>query len=228
MATSVLFEERVEIPFFPSLTEFRAWASSDDFPENGRFDYIAGRIEVDMSPGNLFFHGSIKTEVVGELRDIVRSVGEGYLFSDRTRVSSPDADLSAEPDAVYISADGLDSGRVRLVPNASREPDSFVELEGAPDLVVEIVSDSSVAKDTKRLPISYWQAGILEYWLVDVRRERLIFHIHTRGTNGYVPAPADADGFQSSAVFKHQFRLDRKRDARGLLVYDLQSRPCDR
>ena len=66
------------------------------------------------------------------------------------RVSCPDADLSAEPDVVYVSDDALDSGRVRLVQSATGEPDSYVELEGAPDLVVEIVSDNSVAKDTQR------------------------------------------------------------------------------
>ena len=130
MASSVIFEERVEIPYFRSLAEFRAWALSDDFPERGRIDYIGGRIEVDMSPENVFFHGSIKTEVVGELGNIVRSTGGGYLFSDRTRVSSPDAELSAEPDVVYLSADSIDSGRVRLVPSAGGEPDSYMELEG--------------------------------------------------------------------------------------------------
>src|SRR5437868_6943586 len=102
MASSVIFDEQVEIPYCRSLDEFRAWAFSDGFPERGRIDYIGGRIEVDMSPENLFFHGSIKTEVVGELRDVVRSAGSGYLFSDRTRVSCPDADLSAEPDVVYL------------------------------------------------------------------------------------------------------------------------------
>ena len=121
MASSVIFEERVEIPYFPSLAEFRAWALSDDFPERGRIDYIGGRIEVDMSPENLFFHGSIKTEVVRVLANIVQSAGGGYLFSDRTRVSSPDADLSAEPDVVYLSAETIDSGRVRLVPSAGGE-----------------------------------------------------------------------------------------------------------
>lgn len=228
MASSVIFEERVEIPFFPSLAEFRAWALSDGFPERGRIDYIGGRIEVDMSPENLFFHGSIKTEVVGELRDVVRSAGGGYLFSDCTRVSSPDADLSAEPDVVYVSADTIDSGRVRLVPSAGGEPDSYVELEGAPDLVVEIVSDSSVAKDTERLPISYWRAGIAEYWLVDARRERLLFRIHARGADGYESAPLDGEGFQLSAVFDRRFRLKRRRDARGRWVFDLQSQPCER
>jgi len=228
MASSVIFEERVEIPYFRSLAEFRAWALSDAFPERGRIDYIGGRIEVDMSPENLFFHGSIKTELVRVLANIVQSAGGGYLFSDRTRVSSPHADLSAEPDVVYLSAETIDSGRVRLVPSAGGEPDSYVELEGAPDLVVEIVSDSSVAKDTKRLPISYWRAGIAEYWLVDVRGERLLFRIHARGANGYESAPADADGFQQSAVFDRRFRLERGRDARGRWVFDLQSRPCER
>ncbi len=228
MASSVIFEERVEIPYFRSLAEFRAWALSDGFPERGRIDYIGGRIEVDMSPENLFFHGSIKTEVVGELRDVVRSAGGGYLFSDRTRVSSPHADLSAEPDVVYLSAETIDSGRVRLVPSAGGEADGYVEIEGAPDLVVEIVSDSSVAKDTKRLPISYWRAGIAEYWLVDARRERLLFRIHARGADGYEPVPADGAGFQLSAVFDRRFRLERRRDVRGRWVFDLQSQPCER
>jgi len=228
MASSVIFEERVEIPYFRSLAEFRAWALSDDFPERGRIDYIGGRIEVDMSPENLFFHGSIKTELVRVLANIVQSAGGGYLFSDRTRVSSPDADLSAEPDVVYLSADSIDSGRVRLVPSAGGEPDSYVELEGAPDLVVEIVSDSSVAKDTERLPISYWRAEIAEYWLVDARRERLLFHIHARGEEGYEPAEVDGEGFQLSAVFARRFRLERRRDARGRWVFDLQSQPCER
>ncbi len=224
MASSVIFEERVEIPYFHSLAEFRGWTLSDDFPERGRIDYIGGRIEVDMSPENLFFHGSIKTEVVRILGNIVRSAGGGYLFSDRTRVSAPDADLSAEPDVVYLSAETIDSGRVRLVPSAGGEPDSYVELEGAPDLVVEIVSDSSVAKDTQRLPLSYWQAGVTEYWVVDVRGERLSFQIYSRGATSYGPVAADHEGFQRSAVFDRQFRLDRRRNTRGRLVFDLQSR----
>jgi Uma2 family endonuclease len=227
MASSVIFEERVEIPYFRSLAEFRVWALSDDFPQRGRIDYIGGRIEVDMSPENLFFHGSVKTEIVRVLANIVRSAGGGYLFSDRTRVSSPAADLSAEPDVVYLSAETIDSGRVRLVPAAGGELDSFVELEGAPDLVVEIVSDSSVAKDTRRLPAAYWGAGIAEYWLIDVRGERLLFRIHAHGADGYGPAPVDADGFQLSAVFARRFRLERRRDARGRWVFDLQSRPCE-
>ena len=181
MASSVILENQVEIPYCRSLAEFRAWALSDDFPEQGRIDYLGGRIEVDMSPENVFFHGSVKTELVVEVGNIVKSAGAGYLFSDRTRVSCPKADLSAEPDVVYLSDDALDHGRVRLMQSRTGEPDSYVELEGAPDLVVEIVGDRSVVKDTQRLPLSYWRAGITEYWLVDARGESIFFQVHARG-----------------------------------------------
>lgn len=58
MAT-VLFEEQVEVPLsIQTLEDFRRWALSDDFPERGRIDYIDGRIEVDMSPEDMFTHGT--------------------------------------------------------------------------------------------------------------------------------------------------------------------------
>ena len=76
------------------------------------------------------FHGSVKTEVVGELRNVIRSSGDGYLFSDQMRVSCPAADLSAEPDVVYLSDDAIDSGpSLDWCQAAGGELDSFVELE---------------------------------------------------------------------------------------------------
>jgi Uma2 family endonuclease len=224
MATAVIFEEQVEVPYFSSLAEFRAWALSDECPERGRIDYIDGRVEVDMSPEDVFFHGSVKTQIVVTLGWIVRSTETGHLFTADTLVSCPEADLSVKPDVVYLSDDAVDSGRVRLVPKATEEEDRYVELEGPPDLIVEIVSDSSVSKDTRRLPVSYWRAGVHEFWLVDVRGDRQYFQIHYHGAAGYEPAVPDADGFQQSRVFGHWFRLDRKRNRRGRWMFDLKCR----
>jgi Uma2 family endonuclease len=225
MATSVVFEEQIEIPYFHCLADFRAWATSDAFPERGRIDYIAGRVEVDMSPEDVFFHGSVKSQIVVTLGWLVRSAETGHLFTADTLVSCPAADLSVEPDVVYLSDEALDSGRVRLVPKATEEADRYVELEGPPDLVVEIVSDSSVGKDTRRLPAAYWQAGIPEFWLVDVRGERTYFQIHYRGAERYEAATPDAEGFQQSHVFEQRFRLDRKRNRHGRWIFDLKCRP---
>ncbi|MGA2033058.1 MAG: Uma2 family endonuclease [Thermoguttaceae bacterium] len=224
MANSVLFEEQVEIPFVHSLADFRDWAASESFPERGRIDFITGRIEVDMSPEDLFSHGTLKTEIVRALGNIVKAAGMGQLFSDCTRVSSPDADLSVEPDIVFIAEESLDSGRIRLVPKASLEPGRYVELEGPADLIVEIVSDSSATKDTQRLPAAYWRAGVREFWLADARGPALLFQIYHAGPSAYQPAQADSEGFQYSTVLAKWFRLTRQSASHGRWTYDLQEK----
>lgn len=212
------------MPLVGSLEEFRAWARSDECPDNVRVDYIRGRIEVDMSPEDLFTHGNLKTRIVAVVEQLVWERDLGEVFSDSARLSSLDADLSSQPDLVYVSDATLETDRVRLVPKATGEADRFVELEGAPDLVVEIVSDSSVTKDTERLPEAYWRAGIPEFWLADARGSELFFRIHRPGSDGYEAAPVTADGFQHSAVFQTWFRLTRHRRRSGWWKYDLEKR----
>ena len=85
-----------------------------------------------------------------------------------------------------------------------------MEVEGAADLVVEVVSDSSVGKDRVRLPPLYARAGVLELWVADGRGAELTFQIfHPEGTV-YQPAPADGDGFQRSRVLGRRIRLHRE------------------
>lgn len=222
MATSISFQEQIEIPCFGSLTEFRLWAASTEFPDKVRVDYISGRIEVDMSPEDLFTHGNLKTKLIAVLGTLLEQADLGNIFSHCARVTCPDADLSAEPDVVVVFHESLRTERVRLVAKASGERDRFIELQGAPELVVEIVSDSSITKDTQRLPPAYWRAGIPEFWLVDARGDDLLFQIHRRGPAGYEPASVKTDGFQYSEVFKTSFHLSRHRHARtGLWAYEL-------
>jgi len=221
MTAAILLEEQLEIPTIRSLSDFRRWAMSEQFPERGRIDFIAGCIEVDMSPEDLFRHGTPKTELIRVLAGLVKAEGLGELLSDRSRVTCPAADLSAEPDIVFVSEQSLQHGRVRLVPKVGAESDRYIEIEGAPDLTVEIVSDSTVRKDTVRLPRAYWRAGVGEFWLVDARRERLLFRIHRRGKSGWLVAKTDAEGFQASRVLGRRFRLTRRRRPQGRWIYDL-------
>ena len=221
MATSILIEDQLEIPAIAGLADFRCWALSDCFPERGRIDYVVGHIEVDMSPEDLHTHGTPKVELVRVLANRVRLRELGELYTDRTRISCPEADLSAEPDIVFVSNEALESSRVRLVPRASGGSDRYIELEGAPDLIVEIISDSSVRKDTDRLPAAYWQAGVPEYWLIDARTDDLLFRIHDRGQSEYEPAPIDDGGFQHSRILDCSYRLQRTRNRYGRLQYTL-------
>lgn len=221
MTTSIRFQEQIEIPCCRSLAEFRRWAASDQYPQNARVDYVAGHMEVEMSPEDLFTHGNLKTKLIVVLGTLLEQRDLGSIFSDYTRISSPEADLSAEPDIVVVLHESLQNGQVRLVARPG-DGTRFAELQGAPDLVVEIVSDSSVSKDSTRLPTAYWHAGIPEFWLIDARGDQLVHTIYLRGEDGFAPATRDLDGFQRSEVFGCWFRLTRFRHAKtGQWAYDL-------
>jgi Uma2 family endonuclease len=223
VATAVVFEERVVVPMgIRSLADFRRWALSPRFPEQGRIDYLGGVIEVDMSPEEVIAHGRLKGKMYAVLLDLVDQSDLGLLLTDRTRVSSVQGDLSAEPDIVFVSNESLTEGRVRMIPKAGDDPDRYIEIEGGPDLIVEIVSDSSVRKDTKRMPKACFLAGVHEYWLADARREPFVFRIHRRAESGFEAVPLDAEGFQLSTVFSRLFRLDWRRDRSGYWAFDLR------
>jgi Uma2 family endonuclease len=92
-------------------------------------------------------------------------------------------------------------------------------------VIVEIVGDTSAIKDTQRLPPAYFRAGVTEYWLIDARREELLFVIHTRGENCFQPVPPDAEGYCCSAVMQRRYRLERGRNRHGRLTFDLREQP---
>ena len=49
-------------------------------------------------------------------------------------------------------------------------------LEGAPDMVIEILSPSNAAKDTTTKLRKYKEAGVREYWIVDPEKEIVIVY----------------------------------------------------
>jgi Uma2 family endonuclease len=202
--------------------KFRRWSRSDRFPERGRIDYLQGEIDAHMSPEDLLTHGTAKTAIGAGLHSLVVSAGRALVLIDRARVVSASVALSVEPDVVVVLRESLAAGRVRMVPKSKRRPDRYVELEGAPDVVVEVVSDSSVTKDTQRLPQLYAQAGIPEFWLADVRRAALAFEIWALGKDGYVRVPADSpgpDAWTTSPVLGDRFRLRRHEVVEPRFIY---------
>ena len=85
---------------------------------------------------------------------------------------------------------------------------------------MEIVSPSSVTKDTKMLREKYHKAGIPEYWLIDARGEEVDFQILIHGNEDYEPATRSGD-WQASKVFGKKFRLRRIKDRLGNVDYRL-------
>ena len=220
---SIQIEEALRIPpEADTLEGFRCWSGSAAFPETGRIDFLAGELEVDLSPEDLRMHGSPKTAIAAALYEQVVRARRGDVYVDCTRVVSLAARISVEPDVLAVLWDSLDSGRVREVPAASRKPGRFIELEGAPDLVVEVLGDSSEHKDRHRLPSLYARAGVPEIWLVDARGTAVELAIHHLAPGGYVLAPADAAGWAASRLLGCRCRLAREVIRTSRFVYELQ------
>ena len=193
---------------------FRRWARSPRFPDWGRIDYIGGDLQVDMSPEDLHTHGLVKATIGSVLHEWIARRELGDVYIDRARVSLPGAELSVEPDVVAVLWESLDHGRVREIPRRIKRPESYIELEGAVDLVVEVVSDGSVGKDRDQLPPRYAAAGVPELWLVDVRRG-LRFEVRVLEGEGYRLLAPEADGWlRSPLIGPVRLRRERKRPDR--------------
>jgi hypothetical protein len=157
----VLFEDCVEVPLgILSLEDFRCWARCEKFPEKARIDDIDGRIEVNVSLEDVFCHGTVKSEIAGVPHGEVERPKQGPLLIHSSRGSCPEAELSTEPDIVFVSRAALDAGRVRLLPQGGGQPGRYVGIEGPPGLVGEIVSDISVTSDAKNVGRQNGQARV--------------------------------------------------------------------
>ena len=212
-------------PGIRTFEDFRRWTWSDEFPEIGRIDWIDGWIEVDMTGENLFEHGSPKGEFGRQLLNLVRRGIRGRMFTDRSRVVSEEASLSCEPDLSFALYDTIKSGAVTFTPTVDEREDSYIEIVGPVEIVLEIVSDSSVTKDLKRLPKAYFAAGVVEFWTVDARRGACDFRIHRRGETAFERMPLSEDDFQWSDVLGRAFRLERVKQEDGNPDFLLHVRP---
>jgi Uma2 family endonuclease len=128
-----------------------------------------------------------------------------------------DVEFACVPDAIFISEAGLQD-RVRLIEG---KDGGYVELEGSPDMVLEVVSAGSVQKDKVTLRRAYHSAGIREYWLVDARKEPLSFDVLRHTPRGYTATPKRG-GWVKSAVFGKAFRLTQSAATLGHPEYSLE------
>jgi Uma2 family endonuclease len=221
MAT-VFFDEtdKVTIPaWVTDLASFRRWAETDDFPEEGRICWLDGEVWADMSREQIFTHVRLKTRLSAVLDALATEGDMGLFLGDGAMLVNMDVEFACVPDATFVSAAGL-RDRVRLIEG---KEEGFVELEGTPDMVLEVVSTSSVHKDTVTLRRAYWEAGIREYWLVDARKGPLSFDILRHTARGYAATPKRG-GWLKSAVFAKSFRLTQAEGTLGHPEYTLDVR----
>jgi Uma2 family endonuclease len=212
---------QVSVPgWVTDLESFRRWTDQDDFPEQGRIWWLNGEVWIDMSREQIFTHVRVKTKLTMTLALLAEQDHLGMYLTDGVLLSNFAAAISGNPDGLFLSNATRKSDRIRFIEGRDH---GFIELQGSPDMVLEIISKSSVHKDEVLLRKAYWDAEIPEYWLVDVRKEPIRFDILRRTSRGYA-ATRKQEGWVKSVVFGRSFRLVVEPDEAGDPNYTLEVR----
>ena len=124
-----------------------------DLSEDGfKYDVIEGVMH--LSPSATADHGSSQGNFVYLLKRYLETHPEGRLFLEVDIFLSDRGDV-LRPDISFVLKD-----RLQIVKN---------HIHGAPDLVCEVLSDSTANRDLGVKAGRYLACGIKEYWIVDPR-----------------------------------------------------------
>jgi Uma2 family endonuclease len=141
----------------PGVSERVLWTIDDldGFPDNSnRYEIIDGELFVTRSPHleHQFAVGAVHAELRQWSKQSqlgMAAIAPGVIFSEADAVI---------PDVIWISRDRLN----QLLDEAGH-------LTGAPELVVEVISESAADKkrDKETKLKQYSVHGVIEYWIVD-------------------------------------------------------------
>lgn len=164
-----------------SYEEFLAWADEDVHAE-----WVDGEVIVQMPPKEP--HQRVVTFLIQLLGLFIQLFQLGRLLPAPFEMRAIPDGSAREPDLIFIAREHLE----RL---------SEERLSGPADLVVEVISDDSVARDRADKFYEYQEAGVREYWILDSRpgRERTDFFVLDEKAR-YRPVPPEADGRYHSTV----------------------------
>lgn len=168
---------------------YRDYARTSD---DERWELLDG--ELVMVPSPNMPHQRVATDLVSLLNAFVKERGLGSVYSAPTDVVLSDNNV-VQPDLLFISR-----GREHIITHAN--------VQGAPDLAVEIRSTSTAERDLTVKRRLYAQHGVKEYWLVDPDARTVT--VLLLGERGYEEAGTYRSGqsFVSTAVEGFSVTLD--------------------
>lgn len=175
------FEEFTGFTPYSTVGPYRA-ADYAELEEGAPYELIRGRLIMSPSPTSL--HQIVVGQLFRHLDSIAdKSEGTTVLAPMDVRFSD---DTILQPDALYLSAE-----RRQLLKD---------RVEGAPDLVVEILSPGTGRRDrTEKLDL-YAKYEVPEYWIVDPATQVFDFYLLDSAEQGggkYVVQQQPNDRYQS-------------------------------
>ncbi|MFZ5919376.1 MAG: Uma2 family endonuclease [Chloroflexota bacterium] len=134
----------------------------DDYcrlPDDGwRYEVIEG--DLYMNPAPRPKHQEAILNLATAMSQFVRNHRLGKVYAAPIDVILPGLASPVQPDLLFIAAGRLDMVKENLI-------------EGAPDLIVEVLSPTNWLDDRRVKFRVYALAGVREYWMVDVDRRQI-------------------------------------------------------
>ena len=139
------------------------------FPDDGlRHEIIDGEHYVTPSPATR--HQRISRNLLYFIQSYLERHPIGELFSAPFDALLSDFDIVV-PDLLYLSNE-----RAQFLTSKN--------LQGPPDLVIEILSPTTRSRDRKLKRDLYERVGVQEYWVVDPEQDRVEIYRGRTGTFG--------------------------------------------
>lgn len=138
-------------------------------PDDGRrYEIIEGVLYVIAAPN--FDHQYTVTRLLVHLDNLVTEHHLGVVLVAPFEIHLPDIARPVQPDVLFITAERAPR------PGAA-------DFTGAPDLIVEVLSQSTARTDRLVKFGAYERAGVREYWLVDPRTHSVeVYSLSEEGT----------------------------------------------
>jgi Uma2 family endonuclease len=142
-----------------------------ELPDDGKqYELIEG--ELILNPAPIPRHQWIALNIAGELRNYHRQQGGGRALVAPIDVVLAE-DVVLQPDVIFIRTE-----RLSIVGEKN--------IQGAPNIVVEVLSDSTRRRDEIVKRKLYERFGVDEYWIVDPTIESV--KIYRRNSELFVRA----------------------------------------
>ena len=120
-------------------------------PDDERCELLEGDLVMIAAPN--IAHQIVADDLLLLLQDFVKRNRLGRVFSAPTDVVLSDTNV-VQPDLTFVSRERMD-----IVGKAN--------IQGAPDLVVEVISPNNPERDLVRKRDIYARHGVGEYWIAD-------------------------------------------------------------
>ena len=166
----------------PAEAKLSPWEQFDALPDDTKAELIDGELVYTMPVNER--HNAVQLFIQTVLSLYVVKQGLGRVFADQFEMRlGPQRFV---PDASFVRTEHLD----RVLPT---------RIEGPADLVVEVLSPDSVARDRGVKLRDYAMAGVQEYWLFDPEAKRI--EVYSRQPDGtFALLAPDRTGAMASQV----------------------------